>query len=95
MPTHALRKSVGPWSAGTAVDIISNNHDGTYTVEILAGRPNEKAGVEFEDLVFDIEADYIVELRPRTREDPKNNRRERRAGMRKAEEFINSMMDKS
>lgn len=92
MTTHVLNKSVGPWSAGTAIDIVGNNHDGTYTVEIVGIQPDEKKGIDYEDLLFDIESEYITELRPRTRLDKYPNRSERRAGKRAAEDLVNSLM---
>lgn len=59
-----LRKSVGPWSAGTQVEVLHHpdeyegtetNASGYATVRVLAGNKP----------VFDIEADYLVERRQR------------------------------
>lgn len=95
MTTHVLRKGVGPFSAGTAVEIASDNHDGTCTIEIPHVKPSKEAGVEFEDLVFDIEIEYIQELRPRTREYDHTTRKDRRAGMKRANELIEALMEKN
>lgn len=88
--THALRSSVGPWSGGTAVHVIQDNYDGTVNVEIPHVKPSKQTGIDYEDLVFDIDKSEVVELRSRTREAPKSTRRERRAG--KAQ--INNLIDK-
>lgn len=73
---YALRKSTGPFAAGTRVKLINdNNSDGTVTVEVQC-EPNETFFVD--ELVFDIEPHMIVELRNRTYAVPALNRKDRR-----------------
>jgi len=63
--THVLRKSYGPWSAGTQVEIIEPG-----VVSVVNGEPDED--------FFDIEDGMVVKLRNRTDSVPIQNRRARR-----------------
>lgn len=73
---HALRKSTGPFSAGTRVIIVSGpNSDKTYTVEIPL-KPNQN--FDYDDLIFDVDSNELVELRSHVDVVPKLNRRSRR-----------------
>lgn len=73
--THALRKSEGPFAAGTRVKVLSENSDGTYTVEVLV---TETASINVDEMVFDIEKGDVVKLRERTGEVPTVTREQRR-----------------
>lgn len=77
---HALRTSIGPFSAGTRVNVLQDNHDGTVQIEVLLSKPKgeKTASYDFEDLVFDIEKVELVELRNRVDEVPKMSRKNRR-----------------
>ncbi len=80
--THVLRTSIGPFSAGTRTQIISDNpQDKTYTVEVKVPEPNKSQGFNysFEDLVFDIDKDDLVELRNRSDVISSVSRQKRRA----------------
>lgn len=78
--THVLRKSVGPFSAGTRVIVISDNDDKTVTVEVIAHEPDKNKGYNysFEDLVFDIDKHLIVKQRNRVDVIPSVSRKKRR-----------------
>lgn len=82
MTEYALRKSVGPFSAGTRVRILSDNlQDKTYTIELQVPNPKKETGhnYSYEDLVFDIDKTEIVELRNRMDNVPATTRQKRRA----------------
>lgn len=77
---HALKKSVGPFSAGTRVNINNDNNDGTVNIEVIAPEPEgiKEDSYSYEDLVFDIEKSDLVELRSRSENINKTTRKERR-----------------
>lgn len=95
--THALSKSVGPWSAGTRVEVINNNRDGTYTVEVPHIKASKETGIEHEDLLFDIESECVVELRRRSMPAQTNTRKERRNKVNKRiiDELVTGLMEKN
>ena len=85
LTTYALRSSVGPFSAGTRVNINSDNDDGTMQISVLVPDPKgEKSdSYDYEDMVFNIEMSELVELRPRSENVPTVNRHKRREFLRR------------
>lgn len=75
---HALRKSYGPFSAGTRIDILCENDDKTCQVQVLLEYPASR-NYDLEEQVFDVPFEDIVSLRPKTDSVPVRSRRERRA----------------
>jgi len=61
-PIYVLRKTVGPFSAGTRMLVRSKNQDKSLTVE-YPGKTNDTIGPE--DCVFDCDRDLLVKLRRR------------------------------
>jgi hypothetical protein len=61
-PIYVLRRTVGPFSAGTRMNVLSKNQDGTMTVE-YPGKTNDTIGPE--DCVFDCDPGLLVKLRRR------------------------------
>lgn len=74
--TYVLRKSVGPFSSGTRVNVTENPSDGSIQVEVLAKSD------QYEDLVFDADWSDVVKLRNRTDMVPEVSGKERRAALR-------------
>lgn len=73
---YMLRKSKGPFSAGTRVD-VTENQDGSITVEVI-GRTKHP-----EDEVFDADWDDVVKLRSRTDTVPSVTRQARKDALKK------------
>lgn len=64
---HALRKTVGPLSGGTRLEVLSSNLDGTLNVRLLHASHElrdtlAKKGSEYLD-VFRVAPDLVVRLR--------------------------------
>lgn len=92
---HVLRKSVGPFSAGTHIKVYEQNADGSFPVEVLVKEPDSEAkdnSYDYEDMTFDCEAELILEIRNKVDEVPIHNRRSRRASARKVADFINNKL---
>jgi hypothetical protein len=81
--THALRKTEGPFAAGTRVEVRGENRDGTLTVEVMVDA-NHTIGID--ELVFDIDAKDVVKLRNKTDVVSSTSRPERR-------EFLNKLFE--
>lgn len=74
--THALRRTVGPFAAGTRINVRNENSDGSFEVEVVMA-PN--ATVKWDDMIFDIDAKDVVELRNKADVVSATSRTERRA----------------
>lgn len=72
MREFALRRSVGPYSAGTRVMIITQDREG-ICVRPIVGDPDA-------DDYIDVQKDDLVKLRDRVDEIPAENRTRRRLG---------------
>jgi hypothetical protein len=77
---HALRRTVGPFAAGTRVWINNDNNDGTCNISVEVPEPIDRTSTySRDDMVFDIEKSELVELRSRSDEVPQVSRQKRRA----------------